>query len=83
MINIEIVFALPTKATTLNIEVFQGTTAEQAVIQSGIIKKCPEIDATALTLARDHGLPLKVFNLSQDDALKRIACGEEIGTLIS
>ena len=50
MINIEIVFALPTKATTLNIEVFQGTTAEQAVIQSGIIKKCPEIDATALTL---------------------------------
>ena len=50
MINIEVVFALPTKATTLNIEVPQGTTAEQAVIQSGIIKKCPEIDATDLTL---------------------------------
>ena len=41
------------------------------------------MDATALTLARDHNLPLKVFNLNQDDALKRIACGEEIGTLIS
>ena len=41
------------------------------------------MDATALTLARDHSLPLKVFNLNQDDALKRIACGEEIGTLIS
>ena len=50
MINIEVVFALPTKATTLNIEVLQGTTAEQAVIQSGITKKCPEIDATDLTL---------------------------------
>ena len=41
------------------------------------------MDATALTLARDHSLPLKVFNLNQDDALKRIACGEKIGTLIS
>ena len=41
------------------------------------------MDATALTLARDHGLPLKVFNLNHPDALKRIACGEEIGTLIS
>lgn len=50
MINIEIVFALPTKATILNIEVMPDTTAEQAVIQSGIIEKCPEIDATALTL---------------------------------
>lgn len=50
MINIEVVFALPTKATTLNIEVMPGTTAQQAVIQSGIIEKCPEIDATALAL---------------------------------
>ncbi len=50
MISVEIVFALPTKATTLTVEVTQGTTAEQAVIQSGIIDKCPEIDPTALTL---------------------------------
>lgn len=50
MISVEIVFALPTKATTLTVEVAQGTTAEQAVIQSGIIEKCPEIDPTALTL---------------------------------
>ena len=50
MISVEIVFALPTKATTLTVEVAQGTTAEQAVIQSGIIDKCPEIDPTALTL---------------------------------
>jgi uridylate kinase len=41
------------------------------------------MDATALTLARDHNLPVKVFNLNHPDALKRIACGEEIGTLIS
>ena len=46
MINVEVVFALPTTATCLSIEVPQGTTVEQAVIQSGIIEKCPEIDAT-------------------------------------
>ncbi|MFT7567370.1 MAG: putative ubiquitin-RnfH superfamily antitoxin RatB of RatAB toxin-antitoxin module, partial [Pseudoalteromonas distincta] len=49
MINVEVVFALPTTATCLSIEVPLGTTVEQAVIQSGIIQKCPEIDATSLT----------------------------------
>jgi uridylate kinase len=48
-----------------------------------IQKNLKVMDATALTLARDHNLPLKVFNLNHEDALKRIACGEEIGTLIS
>jgi uridylate kinase len=48
-----------------------------------IQKNLKVMDATALTLARDHNLPLKVFNLNQPNALQRIACGEEIGTLIS
>ncbi|MBD62715.1 MAG: UMP kinase [Gammaproteobacteria bacterium] len=48
-----------------------------------IQKNLKVMDATALTLARDHDLPLKVFNLDYPDALKRIACGDEIGTLIS
>jgi len=48
-----------------------------------IHKNLKVMDATALTLARDHKLPLKVFNLNYPDALKKIACGEEIGTLIS
>ena len=48
-----------------------------------ILKNLKVMDATALTLARDHQLPLKVFNLNHPDALKKIACGAEIGTLIS
>ena len=48
-----------------------------------IHKNLKVMDATALTLARDHQLPLKVFNLNHPDALKKIAFGEEIGTLIS
>ncbi len=41
------------------------------------------MDATALTLARDHKLPIKVFNVNTQDALRDIICGEKIGTLIS
>ncbi|MEC8350650.1 MAG: RnfH family protein, partial [Pseudomonadota bacterium] len=41
MITVEVVFALPTTATSLLVEVPVGTTAEQAVIKSGIIDKCP------------------------------------------
>ena len=41
------------------------------------------MDATALTLARDHGLPINVFNLSKTNALKDIICGKKIGTLIN
>ena len=50
MISVEVVFALPTTATSLLVEVPEGTTVEQAVIKSGIIEKCPEIDANNLTL---------------------------------
>ena len=50
MIKVEIIYALPDTATSLSIEVAEGTTAEQAVLQSGIAEKCPEIDLTNLTL---------------------------------
>ncbi|MDA8908109.1 UMP kinase, partial [Gammaproteobacteria bacterium] len=48
-----------------------------------ISKNLRVMDATALTLARDHKLPIKVFNVNTPDALKNIICGEKIGTLIS
>ena len=51
--------------------------------QDAISKNLKVMDATALTLARDHNIPIKVFNWSQLDALKQIACGEDVGTLIS
>jgi uridylate kinase len=51
--------------------------------QDAISKNLKVMDATALTLARDHNIPIKVFNWSQQDALKQIACGEDVGTLIS
>ena len=41
------------------------------------------MDATALTLARDHNLPINVFNVNNKNALKKIICGDHIGTIIS
>ncbi|MDA8884962.1 UMP kinase [Gammaproteobacteria bacterium] len=48
-----------------------------------ISKNLKVMDATALTLARDHKLPINVFNVGKEHALKQIICGESIGTIIS
>jgi len=43
-INIEVVFALPSKQSIMNLVIEQGTTVEQAIEASGIKRKFPEID---------------------------------------
>lgn len=50
MIKVEVVFALPDSATSLSVDVAEGSTAEQVVLQSGIADKCPEIDISNLSL---------------------------------
>ncbi len=40
------------------------------------------MDATALTLCRDHKRPLNVFNIFKIGALKRVIMGEDEGTMI-
>ncbi|HQS58224.1 MAG: UMP kinase [Gallionellales bacterium 35-53-114] len=40
------------------------------------------MDATALTLCRDQNMPIIVFNIFKDDALKRVILGQEEGTLV-
>ncbi|MGB9762040.1 MAG: UMP kinase [Caldimicrobium sp.] len=40
------------------------------------------MDATAFSLARDHNLPILVFNLFQTNNIKRALFGEKVGTLI-
>ncbi len=41
------------------------------------------MDLAAFTLARDHGLPIRVFNMNKPGALKAVVMGEDEGTLIS
>ncbi len=40
-------------------------------------------DATAISLCRDNGLPLVVFNLLVEGNIARAVAGEQVGTLIS
>ena len=45
-------------------------------------KKLGVMDLTAICLARDHGMPLRVFDMNRSGALTRIVTGESEGTLI-
>lgn len=40
------------------------------------------MDLTAILLCRDHGLPLRVMNIYEEGALKRLINGESVGTLV-
>ncbi len=40
------------------------------------------MDATAIALAREHGLPVRVFNMLKSGQIKRALQGENIGTLV-
>ncbi len=41
------------------------------------------MDMTAICLCRDHKMPIVVFDMHAPDALRRIAAGERVGTLIN
>ena len=41
------------------------------------------MDGTAVTLCRDHNLPIRVFALGERGNIKRVVSGEPIGTLVS
>lgn len=40
------------------------------------------MDSTAICLCRDHNMPLQVFNMFEQDALKKIVLGNHIGTIV-
>jgi len=46
-------------------------------------KQLKVMDLAAFTLARDHGLPIRVFNMNKPGSLRSVILGEEEGTLIS
>ncbi|MFP3014340.1 MAG: UMP kinase [Arsenophonus sp.] len=41
------------------------------------------MDLAAFTLARDHNLPIRIFNINKPGVLRRIVMGQNEGTLIS
>jgi uridylate kinase len=47
-----------------------------------LTKNLKVMDATAISLCRDNGLPLNVFNLQKAGNIKRVICGEKVGTIV-
>jgi uridylate kinase len=41
------------------------------------------MDATALTLCAENGLPIYVFNMDDERNIDRIVSGERVGTLVT
>lgn len=46
-------------------------------------KKLGVMDLTAICLCRDHGMPLRVFEMEKQGALRSIILGDDEGTLVS
>jgi uridylate kinase len=47
-----------------------------------LTKNLKVMDATAISLCRDNGLALVVFNLMKAGNIKRVICGEAVGTVV-
>ncbi|MBE0557319.1 MAG: UMP kinase [Proteobacteria bacterium] len=47
-----------------------------------LTKNLKVMDATAISLCRDNGLPLVVFNLQTAGNIRRVVCGEPVGTVV-
>ncbi|MCB1773894.1 MAG: UMP kinase [Gammaproteobacteria bacterium] len=41
------------------------------------------MDATAVVLCKEHDMPLRVMNINNEGALKRVVQGESVGTLVT
>ncbi|MBS4882014.1 MAG: UMP kinase [Peptoniphilus harei] len=40
------------------------------------------MDGTATTLCMDNDIPLRVFGIDEEDAMYKVVCGEDIGTIV-
>ncbi len=59
-----------------------ATRYQSLTFDEAIIKNLKVMDATALALCRDQKLPINVFSIFKEGALKRVVMGEDEGTLV-
>ena len=45
-------------------------------------KRFKVMDSTAISLCMDNSMPIIVFNLKEKGNIRRVICGEKIGSLI-
>ena len=56
---------------------------EQVSYDQVLSDKLSVMDATAIVMCRDNNLPLRIFDLTQENALVQAMSGEEIGTVVT
>ncbi len=54
----------------------------QITHMDAIQRELKVMDATALTLCMENGLPIHVFNMDDEQNIDRIVCGSAVGTLV-
>jgi uridylate kinase len=59
-----------------------ATRYDQISFNEAISKRLAVMDATAFALCRDQKLPINVFSIYKQGALKRVVLGENEGTLV-
>ncbi len=59
-----------------------ATRYQRISFDEAISRKLKVMDATAFALCRDQRLPLKVFSIFKEGALRRIVTGDDEGTLV-
>lgn len=50
--------------------------------QKALVDNLAVMDASALSLARDNSIPIRVFGLDVENAVKRVLTGEKLGTFV-
>lgn len=87
--GIEIKADVVLKATKVNgvysadpVKVPGATLYSRLTYQDVLERELKVMDLAAFTLARDHSLPIRVFNMNTFGALRRVVMGEDEGTLI-
>ena len=55
---------------------------QQISFDEAIARNLKVMDATAFALCRDQKLPIKVFSIFKEGALRRVVCGADEGTLV-
>jgi len=59
-----------------------ATRYDKLTFDEAFVKNLKVMDATALALCRDQKLPINVFSIFKEGALKRVVMGEDEGTLV-
>lgn len=55
---------------------------EQVTHQEALEQNLKVMDASAMALCRDNSLPIRVFDMTAENAITRALLGEELGTLV-